>query len=214
VLPLRVRELRVESGSRATLVGLDRAAAEAFVNLTTGSALPEKGEVLSLGQPTSAIADSSAWLAFVERIGIVSDRIVLLEALTVSQNLAIPFDLELDPIPPGVWHRVTQLAAEVDIDTAMLGKPVAEIAPTLRAKVCLARALALDPIMLLLEHPTAAIPQEDAKAYGTLLNRIWGRRGITMVALTMDEKFGKALGGRLLTWQPATGEFRERRSWF
>jgi hypothetical protein len=30
----------------------------------------------------------------------------------------------------------------------------------------------------------------------------------------MDEKFGKALGGRRLVWQPASGEFKERRGWF
>ena len=79
----------------------------------------------------------------------------------------------------------------------------------------LARALALDPIVLVLEHPTAALSPEDAKAYAALLAcDLEERRALTMVALSMDEKFGKALGGRLLVWQPATGEFKERRRWF
>ena len=64
------------------LLGFDRPAAEVFVNLITGASLPDKGAVVSLGRPTSAIADSDEWLAFVEQFGILSDRIVLLEAMT------------------------------------------------------------------------------------------------------------------------------------
>ena len=36
------------------------------------------------------------------------------------------------------------------------------------------------------------------------------RRRLTTVGLLMDEKFAKATGGRLMFWQPATGEVRER----
>jgi ABC-type transporter Mla maintaining outer membrane lipid asymmetry ATPase subunit MlaF len=212
--PLRIRDLRIAAGSRAMLVGFDRPAAETFVNLVTGATLPDKGEVLSLGRRTSDISDSDAWLAFVERFGFISDRAVLLDGMTVAQNLAIPFDLEVYPIPANVLQRVAQLAAEVDIDKSVFDAPVAEAGPTLRAKVRVARALALDPAVLLLEHPTATLPQEDLKAYSALIKRISERREITIVGLTMDEKFGKALDGRLLSWQPATGEFRERRGWF
>ena len=59
-----------------------------------------RGEVRVFGRPTSAIADSADWLATVDRFGIVSERAVLLEALTVVQNLAMPFTLEIEPPPP------------------------------------------------------------------------------------------------------------------
>src|ERR1700682_3564872 len=97
--PLRIHDLRIGAGSCAALVGFDLAAAETFVNLATGAVLPERGEVACLGQSSAAIVDGDAWLAFVERIGIVSSRIVLLEGMTVAQNLALPFDLEFDPVP-------------------------------------------------------------------------------------------------------------------
>ena len=121
--PLRVRDLRVPAGRITMLLGFDRPAAEVFVNLITGASLPDKGEVASLGRPTSAIADSDEWLAFVERFGIVSDRIVLLEAMTVAQNLAISFDLALEPVPPEIMTRVAALAAEVGIDAASTRNP-------------------------------------------------------------------------------------------
>jgi ABC-type transporter Mla maintaining outer membrane lipid asymmetry ATPase subunit MlaF len=208
--PLRVRDLRVPAGRITMLLGFDRPTAEVFVNLITGASLPDKGQVESLGRPTSAIADSAEWLSFVERFGIVSDRIVLLEGLTVAQNLAISFDLNLEPVPPEIMARVTPLAAEVGIAAAVLDTRVADAAPLLRARVYLARALALDPAIVVLEHPTASLSPEDAQAFAAVVSAVSVRRGVTTLGLVMDERFAKATGGRLLTWQPATGEMSDR----
>ena len=210
--PLRVRNLRVPAGRIAMLVGFDRPAAEVFVNLITGASLPDTGEVESLGRPTRAIADSDEWLAFVERFGIVSERIVLLEAMTVAQNLAISFDLDLEPVPPAIMTRVEQLGSEVGIDAHLLESRAGDVPPLARSKIYLARALALDPAILVLEHPTANLSEGDAKAFAAIVSAIAARRGLTTVGVLMDEKFAKATGGRLLMWQPATGEMKERSS--
>jgi ABC-type transporter Mla maintaining outer membrane lipid asymmetry ATPase subunit MlaF len=208
--PLRVRKLRVPSGRITMLIGFDRPAAEVFVNLITGASLPDKGEVASLGRPTSAIVDSDDWLAFVERFGIVSDRIVLLEAMTVAQNLALSFDLEIEPVPPAIIARVVTLAAEVGIATPSLESRVADATPLLRSKIYLARALALDPAILVLEHPTANLSPDDAKAFASIVREVSRQRSLTTIGLLMDEVFAKETGGRLLKWQPATGEVKER----
>ncbi|HKY21699.1 MAG TPA: hypothetical protein VJM31_10815 [Vicinamibacterales bacterium] len=212
--PLRVRELRVEAARATMLIGFDRPAAEVFVNLITGASLPDRGEVISLGRPTRAIADGEEWLSFVEQFGIVSDRIVLLEAMTIAQNLAISFDLELDPIPAAVMTRVVVLAAEVGIDASLLAARVADAPPLLRSRVYLARALSLDPVVLVLEHPTANLAPEDASTFAGVVRHVCDTRKLTTIGLLMDEKFAKATGGRLLFWQPATGEMRKRRPYF
>ena len=206
--PLRVRDLRVPAGRITMLLGFDRPAAEVFVNLITGASLPDKGEVASLGRPTSAIVDSDEWLAFVERFGIVSDRIVLLEAMTVAQNLAISFDLSLEPVPPEIMRRVAALSAEVGIDPSALDTRVADAAPLLRSHIFLARALALDPAILVLEHPTANLLPGEAEAFAASVSKVSLHRSLTTIGLLMDERFARATGGRLLTWQPATGELR------
>ena len=209
--PLRVRDLRVPAARITMLLGFDRPAAEVFVNLITGASLPDTGEVLSLGRPTSAIADSDEWLAFVERFGIVSDRIVLLEAMTVAQNLAISFDLNLEPVDPAVMVRVVELAAEVGIASAQLETRSGDAEPLLRSQIYLARALAFNPAMLVLEHPTANLRPDAAKRFAGIVKDVSAKRGLTTIGLLMDESFAKATGGRLLKWQPATGEMKE--SW-
>jgi phospholipid/cholesterol/gamma-HCH transport system ATP-binding protein len=170
--------------------------------------------VITLGRPTSSIVDADVWLKFVEQFGFVSDRIALLDGMTAGQNLAIPFSLDIDPIPPDIQSQVNTLAAEVGIAPSDLAIRVGEGSASVRARVRLARALALDPLVVVLEHPTAVLPQEEVKPYAGMLAQICDKRRLTMVALSMDEKFGKALGGRLLVWQPATGEFKERRRWW
>lgn len=211
--PLRVRDLRVAAGGITMLLGFDRPAAEVFVNLITGASLPDTGEVSSLGRPTSAIADSSEWLSFVERFGIVSDRIVLLEAMTVAQNLAISFDLTLEPVEPSVMARVAELAAEVGIAPSQLETRVGDAAPLLRSQVYLARALAFNPAVLVLEHPTANLPPDAAMTFAAVVKDVAAKRGVTTIGLLMDEAFAKAAGGRLLKWQPATGEMHESSKW-
>ena len=211
--PLRLRWLQVGAGSSTVLLGFDRPAAETLVNLITGASLPEAGEVVSLGRITREIADSTEWLAFVERFGIVSDRVVLLDAMTIAQNLAISFDLELDPIPAEILSKVAALAAEVGIHQSMLDLRVGEADPLLQARVRLARSLALAPALLVLEHPTATLSQDDAKRYAVAIKTVGESRGLTVLGLTADERFAENVGGRLLVWQPATGELRERSRW-
>jgi ABC-type transporter Mla maintaining outer membrane lipid asymmetry ATPase subunit MlaF len=215
--PLRIRNLELPAGSSTMLLGFDRPAAETFINLITGATLPNAGEVVSLGRITREIADSTEWLQFVERIGIVSDRVALLDGMTVAQNLAISFDLDIDPVPAHILARVSPLADDAGIDASMLGIRVGDADPLLRARIRLARALAFEPVVLVLEHPTATLSPEQAALYAAIIKSVGIGRNATVVGLTADEKFAEQTNGRLLVWQPATGEFRERsrrKFWF
>jgi ABC-type sulfate/molybdate transport systems ATPase subunit len=88
---------------------------------------------------------------------------------------------------------------------------LADAAPLLRARVNLGRALAFDPAVLVLEHPSANLAREDAAELASTVRNISRRRGLTTIGLLADQEFAKATGGRLLFWQPATGDVRERR---
>jgi predicted ABC-type transport system involved in lysophospholipase L1 biosynthesis ATPase subunit len=112
--PLRLERLAVAAGESVAIVGLDRAMAEVFVNLVTGAALPDRGEVKVFGRATSAIEDSAGWLTLVDRFGIVSERAVLLDALDVLQNLSMPFTLDIEPPPQDVRLRAASWGARLD----------------------------------------------------------------------------------------------------
>lgn len=210
--PLRIDDLVVDAGDRVSISNLDAAAAEAFVNLATGAALPEDGAVEVFGRPTSAISDSAEWLKLLDRFGLVTDRIVLLDAFTVAQNLAVPFTLELDPLSDTVRPQVEQLARESDLQ-GVLSHPVTEISPELRARIRLARALALDPDLLILEHPTSSLPPPSVAAYANLIVQIADARRCAVVAITADQPFARSLGGRRMVLHLSTGVLHRFSRW-
>jgi ABC-type transporter Mla maintaining outer membrane lipid asymmetry ATPase subunit MlaF len=212
--PLRIERLELAAGTRVALVGLDEPAAEVLVNLVTGAVLPDTGAVRLFGRETSGIADSADWLATVDRFGIVSTRAVLLDALSVTQNLAVPFTLDIEPPPEAIRARAQALACEAGLPPASWDRAVGALDDEGRMRVRLARAIALDPSVLLLEHASAGVARSRVAGFAADIRRIAIRRCAAVLAATGDIAFAEALAGRVLTHEPATGRLKERRPWF
>jgi ABC-type transporter Mla maintaining outer membrane lipid asymmetry ATPase subunit MlaF len=214
--PLRIERLMLNPAEHVVILGMDQIMAEVFVNLVTGAALPDRGEIKVFGQSTAAIADSTQWLSVVDRFGIVSERAVLLDGMTVIQNLAVPFTLDIEPPPDEVALRAAALANEVGLPESAWARPVGHLDTAGRSRVRLGRALALDPAVLLFEHPTAGVDQRAASALGEQIRSVASRRGAALVALSADQAFADAVAGRTLKLEAATGRLVDHRRsrWF
>src|SRR5262245_53512810 len=204
--PLRMARLQVSPGDRIALGGLDAAAAEAFVLLVTGAAVPDEGEILVAGRNTRDIATDTEWLLSLDRFGIVTARAVLIDALPIASNMALPMTLSIEPMPADIERRVQALAAEVKLSPERLAQAASTLTASERVRVHLARALASDPIVLLLEHPTVGLDPADAEALGEILKHVGESRGVAWIALTEDDRFARAADGKRLRLKPATGE--------
>jgi len=211
--PLRLRELTIAPGERIAVSGLDAGAAEVLVNLVTGASLPDQGEVRVMGRLTSEIANGDEWLASLDRFGIISPRGVLLEAATIEQNIAMVFSLLIDPVPPETASRVRALATACGISdvTAVTGQTTPEI----RARVHLARAVALEPALLIVEHPTAGIPEAAREALAKDFASVMAARRLAALVITQDDAFARIAADRVLRLNGATGVLAPaRRGWF
>lgn len=211
--PLRVARFDLSQGERVALLGFDRAAAEVLVNLITGAALPDSGEVDVFGAPTRAMTDADAWLAAMDRFGTLNERVLLLEPLTVEQNLALPISLEVDEMSPAVRARVRAIADEVGIAPDLLPKSIACLDADAQLRVRLGKSLVLDPQVLLAEHPNAVLPPAAVPGFAADLAAIAARRRLAMVVTTADTAFARAVSDRVLTWKPATGELTSASGW-
>lgn len=211
--PLRVDSLTLQRAGIVSLLGLDASAAEMLVGLLTGAVLPDEGDIQLFGKSTRDVSDSEAWLEMLDDVGIVTDRAVLIAQFSIEQNIAIPFTLQVDPIAAAMRPQVTRLATEVGLHGSDLQQQVAHAPPEVVARVRLARALALDPIVLILEHPTASLARDHVRPFAAEIARVARDRQLSVLALTADEPFAAALGGQVLTHEPATGVLRPRSSW-
>lgn len=213
--PLRIAALSVARSERVAIGGIDAVGAEVFLNLVTGASLPDGGEINVFGQNTAAVANGEEWLASLDRFGIVSERAVMLEGSTVAQNLALPFTLEIDPVTAETMARVRILAEECGIAPEWIEQRAGDVPPEVRAHIHFARAIALDPQLLLMEHPTAALAEGERAAFGALVARVCEPRGLTVLAITLDTAFASTAAHRTLTLQPSTGQLvAARRSWW
>jgi ABC-type lipoprotein export system ATPase subunit len=209
--PLRINQLAIEAGERVALSGLDEAAAEVLVNLVTGASVPDEGDVQVGGRSTSAIADGDEWLASLDRFGIVSPRAVLLDAVTLLQNLAMPLTLHIDPVPPAAAASASAVAREAGIEDRWLDQPVAALSPAVRVRAHLVRAVLLDPSLLILEHPTATLERGEGRTFGHAVARVASARTLATLILSEDMEFAEAAASRRLALHAATGELKSRR---
>jgi ABC-type sulfate/molybdate transport systems ATPase subunit len=208
--PLRVEELVIQTGEQVALMGLDQPAAEVLINLVTGASLPDTGHVRIFGRPTADITDSADWLTLLDRFGIVSERAALLEPMTVLQNMAVPFSLEIEPPPRDVADRATALAAEAGLGESLLDRRVGDLDATAKMRVRLGRALAFNPGLLLLEHPSATLPRHEVPRFGRDVRVVAQRRSTATLTITADAELATSVSSRALVLEPATGRMRRR----
>ena len=212
--PLRVNALSVAAGDRITLHGLDAESAEMLTLLITGASLPDEGTVVIAGRDTRDIETDTDWLTSLDVFGMVTTRAALMDSVSLEGNMALPFTLSIDPVQPDVRDAVESLASEVGLAAGLLLSPVNTLGEMERARVHLARALALKPQILLLEHPTARLAPDDAAAFGRVLSAIGDRRGLGWLAISEDDAFSSAVGGQRCRLVPASGEVSAvKRGW-
>jgi ABC-type transporter Mla maintaining outer membrane lipid asymmetry ATPase subunit MlaF len=212
--PLRLARLTLQPGEQVALLGFDAPAAEMLSSLITGALTPEAGVIRILGASTASIQNSDEWLALVDRIGVITERAVLLDGLTVLQNLALPFTISIDSLAADVRRRVEGLAEEAGLPPSTWDVLVGELDGEGRTRVRLGRAVALDPALLILEHPSAEVARDAVVPLARHIRTVAERRSAATLTLTADEAFARSVAPTTLTWRPADGTLHARkRGW-
>lgn len=211
--PLRVEELELDEGVCVAILGFDQITAEVLVSLITGAITPDSGDVRVFGQSTRDIVDGEAWLKGLDQFGILSERAVLLDQLTAEQNLAVPFSLDLDQMDERLTSRVRLLAEEVGLGDEELRSNAGSLRALARQRIRLGRALALNPRILLAEHPNASIDAADVPEFAADFSRVIAGRQLTCLVLTADRTFARSVASSVLELDPATGALKASAGW-
>ncbi|MBL9137649.1 MAG: ABC transporter ATP-binding protein [Verrucomicrobiales bacterium] len=186
---LRDISLTIEKGEFVAIVGYSGVGKTTLINLIAGLARPDSGTVtlndLEITEPGP------------DR-GIVFQNYSLLPWLNVAENIR----LAVDQVFPN-WaeakksRHVDHYIAMVNLTPARDKKP-AELSGGMRQRVSVARALAMDPQILLLDEPLSAL---DALTRATLqdeIGRIWQENRKTVVLITNDPDEGIYLADRII----------------
>lgn len=191
---LRNVNLSIETGEFVAIVGFSGSGKTTLMKMLAGLVQPDVGTMTINGKPITGPG--------AER-GIVFQNYSLLPWLTVYENVALAVDSVY-----GNWSKAQRKAhvekfVEMVSLTPALGKRPRELSGGMRQRVSLARTLAMNPEVLLLDEPLGAL---DALTRGVLqkeIANIWETERKTCVLITNDVDEALLLADRIIPLTPA-----------
>jgi nitrate/nitrite transport system ATP-binding protein len=198
---LRDLDLEVEEGELVAIVGASGSGKSTLVSLIAGLVAPDAGEIVFAGQPVQGPGP--------ER-GIVFQNYSLLSWMNVLDNVQLAVDaVSRQRSATERRARAEELIRLVNLEPAMLKRPH-QLSGGMRQRVAVARGLAMEPRLLLLDEPFSAL---DALTRATLqdeLARIWAQQQTTMVLITNDVEEAVLLADRIHPLTPGPAARLER----
>ncbi|MFC7554454.1 sulfate/molybdate ABC transporter ATP-binding protein [Pseudoroseomonas wenyumeiae] len=190
---LRDINLEVRSGEFVALLGPSGSGKTTLLRILAGLEAADAGRVLIEGQDMADVPVRS------RRIGFVFQHYALFRHMSVFENIA--FGLRIRPRatrPPRaeIARRVTALLERVQIPELAARRPD-QISGGQRQRAALARALAIEPRLLLLDEPFGALDAEVRKGLRRWLRDLHRDMGLTSIFVTHDQDEAMELADRV-----------------
>ena len=206
-----VADLRKSFGSQTVLNGISLAVRRAetlavlgrsgtgksvLLRLVIGLEKPDSGSVRIHGREIAGLSlDQLGEIR--KKMGFLFQHAALYDSLTVEQNVAFPLEHHRkDMSKSEQCDRVNTLLAEVGIPDARAKMP-SDISGGMQKRVGLARALALEPDILLLDEPTAGLDPISSGEIDDLVLKLQAEHHMASIVVTHDLHSAKSIADRL-----------------
>jgi phospholipid/cholesterol/gamma-HCH transport system ATP-binding protein len=178
-------DMTVEQGEVFGIVGGSGSGKSVLLRSILGLQRPNAGEVLMLGRDLTRL--SFAELKEIKATyGVTFQQGALFSSLTVLQNVQLPM-LEHLQLSPHALDELAMLKLRlVGLSDEAAQKYPAQLSGGMVKRAALARALALDPRLLMLDEPTAGLDPISAAAFDELLMDLRKQLGLTVIMITHD----------------------------
>jgi putative ABC transport system ATP-binding protein len=185
---------QVEAGKHTLILGPSGSGKSTLLTLMAGLLTPSSGRVSVEGFAVSNASqrDRDAWRA--RKVGFVMQRLHLINALTVEQNLALAQTLA--GLPKDM-ARIGDTLARLGVGGKARRRPH-ELSVGEAQRVAIARAVLHRPVLLLADEPTSALDDESCNAALDLLESAAAESGATLIVATHDQRIKSRFAAPLL----------------
>lgn len=183
-------DLQVQRGEVLALVGGSGTGKTVLLRQMLGLMQPTRGSVTVLGQAAHCLGREGA----ASRVGMLFQHGALFSAFSVLDNIAFALR-EQGTLPAAVVREAAMVKLQmVGLRPEHASRMPADLSGGMIKRVALARALIMDPPLLLLDEPTAGLDPHGSDEFCALVRELQTTLGVTMVMVThdLDTLFGLA----------------------
>jgi phospholipid/cholesterol/gamma-HCH transport system ATP-binding protein len=188
--------LKVNRGETLAVLGRSGTGKSVLLRLIIGLDQPDSGSVCIHGQNLAGLSlDQMGSIR--KKMGFLFQHAALYDSLTVAENVAFPLQHHRrDMSRSEQSDRVRQLLAEVGMDGALDRMP-SDISGGMQKRVGLARALVLEPDILLLDEPTAGLDPISSGEIDDLVLQLQHEHHMASIVVTHDMHSAKTIATRI-----------------
>lgn len=198
---LRDINLQVPRGQTVAIIGESGCGKTVLLKTIIGLIRPARGNSLFDMQDMSRLDEKSLAKQRL-RFGFVFQNAALFDSMTVAQNVAFPLREHRQAELKDIRVRVKARLAEVGLPENVVAKKPGELSGGMRKRVGLARALVMNPEILLYDEPTTGLDPIVSDVINELIMRTRSRHPVTSIVVTHDMKTAVKVADRIVMLYP------------
>src|ERR1041385_7541349 len=187
--------LRVDQGSTTAVLGRSGTGKSVLLKLLIGLQPPDEGSICVHGEDITRL-EPRKLNEVRKRVGFLFQQAALYDSMTVAENVEFPLNRHSDLSHEDRKKKARELLHAVGMDKDLEKLP-SELSGGMQKRVGLARALALDPDILLFDEPTAGLDPITASEIEELILKLQDERKTASVMVTHDLHGAKTVSDRM-----------------